>query len=1510
MRHRTILFLMGAWMAVLLGSPSAFSQSAGSPALVTEASVAVVSPDGVVLADRVAEGDRVVYSVRVTNVGSETAYSVSLVSVLPEGFTYVSGTTAGTWPGGASAVDPAESPGPELLFDLRAMLPSGEPLDLTFEALVTAAVDGVGPYVATVSAVGMREGGGPIAADAAAGTPADTDPDDTSETALLPARPALVTRSRVVGIVRDGGAVSPVGPIEPGDTVMYNLTVENVGRGTVYNVGAEARLSAALSYVAGSSDASWPSGASTADPTGGGADMLVWSLSATLARADVLSLEFDVLVGSPLAEGPYESVLRASGSDADGSPTQPDRSFEAAADTDADDATSVLLDVIMPALAVDKEVIGVERGGTSLGSVPVGLPGDVVIFQVTVRNVGNGTAYNVDFRDQLPAGLVYEAAATRGDGAYVVTLPGMAGPLGVPDGAAAFTTGIDATIDSGGRLIASYAARITDAAPTGVPLANIVEVEGFSGAGVEIPDANAAVGDNFDDDAEDPDADDTAMAWVRVGLPLLTVAKEVADVERRGASVGVEGPVEPGDVIVWRLTVRNLGTDVAYDVGFVDVLPPGVEIETLYGDGALTVDRPAVEPTSLELVDGATGAVAVRLGVPVDRGAELVATYRTRVTSDVRQGTFLASTVIAFGRSADGVAVSSDDRSAGEPQSGTGSGVPVAEPALVVEQTIDSVERNGVRVAPTETVGPGDVITYRARVRNVGEGTAHAGGLAEPRPIGLAYRGPSRAVWPGGTSAADPARGADGALEWPLGASLRGGEALLVTFSVAVTAEAAQGDTVRNVVLARGEDGAGTSIPPDQSLDVALDSDSDDAAGVRLAVSSGTAPGGTPPSLRLSGSIARIVRSGTTIFERTTEAGDRITFELVVRNEGTRSAYDGTVTDFLPRGVTYVPGTTRIRWPFGLSLADPEGIPGAELRWELPVALRGGSAVTIQFDGQVGADASVGQTITHRAEVRGSDASGAPLAPPSEPMRSGMGALVIEPHVPAALVGGEADRPLVAVASSPEFQTDVACYAAAELAALAGWIEKREALGSDDLPMSLRTVATEAARVAFENWAEVEVGSGAGLPLSRGCEFRDAVDPEAAVRERLDACARAVGLDPATRPPNERWIVLEYAGGDPQFAVREAIPGPWPAGDWRAYDRRIMPSAVGMALRLQALEARRLLASERPQERYLGCVLVEAMASKIAALAELRAAPGSPDGLLAHAYAATPDGRRVTYTVIDSRVDLFDQAALAWGLSAFLELVSDGSLAWPPPLGSLREDAERARQELERVLEGTRRALCGFDGVLRESTADRTGAPVRTATLGLLLAALDDVSRAVGPHSAVLRLATHAALELSRRVGPDGQLRPSPSSPQVGDACAAVSGFLAASHILGVPAYESAAAHALESLDHDFWDARLGAYAASPPGVVSRTCVSAMDLGLLVSALREGTGLLAPDDAERVFSRLASHVRTVAGLALQLHGRAGDSRAEEVGACGSFGCAFVLRETQCYELGMLPGMLP
>ena len=66
--------------------------------------------------------------------------------------------------------------------------------------------------------------------------------------------------------------------------------VKNVGRGTAYNVGLKDELPPSLSYVAGSTIASWLADVTSVDPVAGPGPSLAWRSSAVLGFGDALWL--------------------------------------------------------------------------------------------------------------------------------------------------------------------------------------------------------------------------------------------------------------------------------------------------------------------------------------------------------------------------------------------------------------------------------------------------------------------------------------------------------------------------------------------------------------------------------------------------------------------------------------------------------------------------------------------------------------------------------------------------------------------------------------------------------------------------------------------------------------------------------------------------------------------------------------------------------------------------------------------------------------------------------------------------------------------------------------------------------------------------------------------------------------------------------------------------------------------------------------------------------------------
>ncbi len=617
------------------------STRCGCPALVTRKAITKIERSGSLVppASAVEPGDLVTYTLSVTNVGTGWAFDVDLWDELPVEFNYVAGSTSASWPGGSSTADPSGVPGPYLAWDLSATLLPRETLTLSFRAFVTSLARQGLFYTNRMGATGEEGDGTPIPPDSR--LPGDDDPDDRDEV-IHPANvPGLALDKAIADVLRGGASRGPSGPVEPGDVVVYKVTIRNVGGGTAYNVDFTDQLPDHTEYTTAYGDGTYtvdnpPAGPASLGIPHGATGSVTANISAAIAPGGTLTAVYRVRVLSTVSQGvPLVNSAVTTGEDGAGTPIpeyNPD-----VPDTFPDRDTT-RIEVVEPGLALDKEIVDILRGGASIWPTPIVLWGDVLVYRVTVRNVGLGTAYNVDLSDELPFGLAYDAS---GDGAYTVDNP-PAGPtpLGIPDGATGLVTvDISATVAGGGTLVAIYRARVTPEAIPGSYLTNLATVAGEDGAGTRIPEFNADVEDTY------PDSDSTT---IRVGAPALVTKKEVfceacpCEPEPAPCDPCVEEPVAVtvGSRVTFRLIVTNVGYSRAYDVIVEDRLPPGfvyvAETTRLAWPGGKSEAEPVGAPGPL---------LAWVTGASLDAGETLTLTFDARVTPEAPLGEEIRNTM-------------------------------------------------------------------------------------------------------------------------------------------------------------------------------------------------------------------------------------------------------------------------------------------------------------------------------------------------------------------------------------------------------------------------------------------------------------------------------------------------------------------------------------------------------------------------------------------------------------------------------------------------------------------------------------------------------------------------------------------------------------------------------------------------------------------------------------------------------------------------------------------------
>ncbi len=209
--------------------------------------------------------------------------------------------------------------------------------------------------------------------------------------------PALVTSKSVLG---GANAAYPL----RGDSVRFRYTVRNVGTAPATAVTATDTLPADLSYVAGTSSATWPSGSSASDPAGGTGPTLTWAPGVTLQPGQTLTVDFDALVSSGAATGTVINTITASATDLLGAPVPANCASWVTSDTDALDRATAPIRIVQPGIALTKVLA---TGGDTHVQV-----GQLTGFRVSVVNTGDTTLTPTAVTDTFdPTVLQYVSAS-------------------------------------------------------------------------------------------------------------------------------------------------------------------------------------------------------------------------------------------------------------------------------------------------------------------------------------------------------------------------------------------------------------------------------------------------------------------------------------------------------------------------------------------------------------------------------------------------------------------------------------------------------------------------------------------------------------------------------------------------------------------------------------------------------------------------------------------------------------------------------------------------------------------------------------------------------------------------------------------------------------------------------------------------------------------------------------------------------------------------------------------
>lgn len=407
---------------------------------------------------------------------------------------------------------------------------------------------------------------------------------------------------------------------------------------------------------------------------------------------------------------------------------------------------------------------------------PMYVPGQSVIYTITVRNDGPSKAAQVSVLDPLDASVINVAAVTW----RVTDSRGFLGPT-------SDTGSLDTIIDLDADGFVTY--EIT--APT------------LSSARGQLVNTVTTSPSNQSNDPDPDPSDNTSSVTTNVLLPAnLTVVKSVADLNG--------GVVQAGDVLRYTITVSNPGsapTDAATNVILNDVIPtfttykPGTLVITAGENAGAKTD--AVDADQAEFIAGPSPAVRFQLGTGAGAGTgtpvggTLVQTQSTTVTFDVIVGAGIPdSTVITNTAIATGVGQES-----GQSLSATGSAGIASPPAADLKL---------VKTGPATFV-PGQAFTYTLVVSNVGPSTSTGATVADTLPAGVT--GSWTAAYAGGGSGAASGSGdINTPVTLPAGAT--------ATFTITVTPQATLTAALTNTATVTPTDGKPDPNPGDNTSTV------------------------------------------------------------------------------------------------------------------------------------------------------------------------------------------------------------------------------------------------------------------------------------------------------------------------------------------------------------------------------------------------------------------------------------------------------------------------------------------------------------------------------------------------------------------------------------------------------------------------------------------------------------------------------------------------------------------
>lgn len=412
--------------------------------------------------------------------------------------------------------------------------------------------------------------------------------------------------------------------LAPGDTLLYTITVANIGNENAMGVTLRDAIPEYTTYVTGSTTLN---GNSVVDPAAGvsplEAGMLInapgnitpgaMDADATAAAENVATITFsvtidaDTLSGTRIVNQGFVNGAGAGGTDFMEQPS------DDPATPVANDPTEDIVGAL-PLLDVQKTVV--LANDVNGNNAPD--PDDTLLYTFVVTNSSGNPATDVVLTDQIPANTTYVAGSTTLNGA----------PVADAGGASALANGlpINSSGEPAGSMAGNSSATVTLSVTinAGVAGGTVIRNQGILGS-TELPDEPS--------DADGVDSNGDQPTEIIVGA-----AQQVSIV--KDVTVVGGGIVQAGSVLEYTLQVVNNGLVPATQVVLTDDLTPLAGLATYVPDSARLNGGIAGVDDSTAILVGDYGSAYGDLPV----GATATLRFQVRVDDTVPPGTTISNT--------------------------------------------------------------------------------------------------------------------------------------------------------------------------------------------------------------------------------------------------------------------------------------------------------------------------------------------------------------------------------------------------------------------------------------------------------------------------------------------------------------------------------------------------------------------------------------------------------------------------------------------------------------------------------------------------------------------------------------------------------------------------------------------------------------------------------------------------------------------------------------------------